>query len=163
MKFSEVVLVSTFLRSSMRRWKNAKDDLCINWRARCLDCQIPLFGENIRCQVCYNMWLDRMMEVDPPQDFDGGYVEGGYCEGSCCQQEELTQPQEKFYTQMEHGVAVKYCSACEEPADQCLCNGEDIYIGCRICGDNCYNGDYPQWRFCSRRCMTYESRHDRYY
>ena len=31
---------------------------------------------------------------------------------------------------------------------------EEEYISCRICGSNCAGGDYPNWAFCSRRCMV---------
>lgn len=47
---------------------------------------------------------------------------------------------------------------CDDPCDTCnsyKCSGRcEPYISCSMCGANCYDGDYPTWRFCSRRCMV---------
>lgn len=148
MKFSEVVLISNFLSSSMRRWKDAKTDIFLAWQSRCQSCQLPLFGEQSRCLTCYNLWIDEMEQMQDSHEI---------CDKPCCQ-EEASQPEEMFYIKMIHGLAVKCCSVCENPADRCLCDGEDVYIGCLNCGHNCYNGDYPQWKLCSSRCMRAEAR-----
>ena len=54
------------------------------------------------------------------------------------------------------------CSYCTKACDTCGsgdCSGDcEPYIACCMCGDNCYDGDYPSWRFCSRRCMVDASR-----
>jgi hypothetical protein len=43
-----------------------------------------------------------------------------------------------------------------------LCTGylcsEERYIPCCMCGDNCADGDYESWRFCTRSCMVRASR-----
>jgi hypothetical protein len=57
--------------------------------------------------------------------------------------------------------SLKPCSWCEE--EKCSDCGEfdceggkDCYsfIPCCICGNNCKDGDYEDWRFCTRRCMV---------
>ncbi len=55
----------------------------------------------------------------------------------------------------------KPCSWCEEEkCSECgefdCAGGKDCerYIPCCICGNNCADGDYEQYRFCTRRCMV---------
>ncbi len=40
------------------------------------------------------------------------------------------------------------CRKCDEFDD------EERFIPCCVCGDNCADGDYESWRFCTRRCMV---------
>lgn len=41
----------------------------------------------------------------------------------------------------------------------CYGDCEEPYISCCVCGDNCYGGDYTNYRFCSRSCMVGRDRY----
>jgi len=50
------------------------------------------------------------------------------------------------------------CTGICTPCNICYsdkCDGYcERYIPCCMCGNDCADGDYESWRFCSRRCMV---------
>jgi hypothetical protein len=50
------------------------------------------------------------------------------------------------------------CDPCNTCGSEKCCGDCEPYISCCMCGANCYDGDYPSWRFCSRSCMVEASR-----